>query len=414
LNSLSLYVHKLRNVILFGAGAVIDWNGPTTPELTSLIRKCGFFIKGGKTTITDFIYQKLIDESDYPVEQINFETIINVIEELLVYYAEHGLRKQLPSLIKSFFNPRFEDEIMNYTVISEVGTNRYKLQFNQIEDKYATWARLDTPPQQFFLQLLLSELLTQISIRIEKYSYHAPGKSNVITIDNAAKNLAFQKWAAKLARNGILRMYSLNYDRNFKILVEKAHPAIPVFEGFECGHTVPYVTYLRPNVQRIIKDDECHTHYNLHGSIFWQIKALNRYGLPLPEYFLTSNAYLEVNTEEFPTFQSEKGKTVFLTNVVTGYQKTQRAIFSPFKQMQATLDKDCLFADRIIVIGYSFGDEHINSSIRTALQYNEKLKLEIIDPSFTKNEFDWDMMLKIFAASPNMENLPKRKSSTDV
>lgn len=60
------------------------------------------------------------------------------------------------------------------------------------------------------------------------------------------------------------------------------------------------------------------------------------------------------------------------------------------------------FCDKLIIAGYSFGDEHINSSIRTALQENNNLKIEIIAPSFKQREFDLTVMLKIFAASNMM------------
>src|SRR6202035_1558321 len=77
--------------------------------------------------------------------------------------------------------------------------------------------------------------------------------------------------------------------------------------------------------------------------------------------------------------QIEKGKTLLVTSIVTGYQKAQRGMITPFKQMQAAFDRDCCFADEIYVIGYSFGDEHINESMRTAIRHNEKLKITIVD-----------------------------------
>lgn len=45
-----------------------------------------------------------------------------------------------------------------------------------------------------------------------------------------------------------------------------------------------------------------------------------------------------------------------------------------FKQMQAAFDRDCCFADELIIVGYSFGDEHINGSVKTALRYNKNSK----------------------------------------
>ncbi|MES2269133.1 MAG: hypothetical protein V4520_20380 [Bacteroidota bacterium] len=391
-----------RNVILFGAGAVIDWGGPKTPDLTKLVRESGFYINDGKTHITEFIYKKLLEAPGYTEADINFETIINVIEEMIVHYANHGLRKKVPALMKPFFNINFANEILNFSVIGGEAKQFYKLHIPGKDDEWAIMNHGQETPEQFFLQQLLAHLLTAITIEIEHYSYHTASKSNVLTEKNGEINKLFQDWIDYINGSDILRMYTLNYDRNFKIILAKSTYNYEIFEGFDTSDVVGYTEKLKPQARRILEDQESHTHYNLHGSVFWRVKALNQYQLELPEFFLACGAYLEQNTDEFPTFQSEKGKTVFLTNFITGYQKTQRAIFSPFRQMQAAFDRDCIFGDKLFIVGYSFGDEHINSSIRTALQENKNLKIEIIDPSFKQNEFDIMVMLKIFSASDKM------------
>jgi hypothetical protein len=394
---------KQRNVILFGAGAVIDWGAPKTLDLTTLVRSSGFYTSDGKTRITEFIYRKLLDAPGYTEKDINFETIINVIEELIVYYANHGLTKKVPALMKPFFNANFEEEILNFTIIGGEAKQFYKLHIPGKNDEWSIMNHGQETPQQFFLQQLLAHLLTDISIEIEHYSYHTASKSNVLTESKQELNELFQNWITKINGNGILRMYTLNYDRNFKILLSRKEPPMEIFEGFDCGDTVGYTDQLRPQARRILEDQQTHTHYNLHGSVFWRVRALNQYQLELPEFYLACGAYLEQNTDEFPTFQSEKGKTVYLTNFITGYQKTQRAIFSPFRQMQAAFDRDCIFCERLIIVGYSFGDEHINSSIKTALKENENLSIDIVDPSFKKDEFDLMVILKIFTASDRMQ-----------
>ena len=343
-------------MILFGAGAVIDWGAPKTPDLTELVRNSGFYAKDGKTRITEFIYTKLLDDPGYTEKDINFETIINVIEELIVYYANHGLMKKVSALMKLFFNANFEEEILNFSIIGGEAKQLYKLHIPGKSDEWAIMNHGQETPEQFFLQQLLAHLLTDITIEIEHYAYHTASKSNVLTEPKQELNELFQKWITKTNGNGILRMYTLNYDRNFKILLSKTEPPMEIFEGFDCGVTVGYTDQLKPEARRILEDQQTHTHYNLYGSVFWRVRALNRYQLELPEFYLACGAYLEQNTDEFPTFQSEKGKTVFLTNFITGYQKTQRAIFSPFRQMQAAFDRDCIFCDRLIIVGYSFGD----------------------------------------------------------
>ena len=68
---------KHINLFLFGAGAAIDWGGPTTNELTELVVNNGFKTVGSEDTITRFIYETLNANRENSNSEINFETIIN-------------------------------------------------------------------------------------------------------------------------------------------------------------------------------------------------------------------------------------------------------------------------------------------------------------------------------------------------
>jgi len=394
---------KQRNVLLFGAGAVLDWNAPSTEQLTDIVRKSGFLTTDNKTTITEFIFNKLRDDYSYPEKEINFETIINVIEELIVFYSSFNSEQRLISIPHAFFISKFENELLNFSIEGGVAKHGFKLEIPKgTRDEFAKSAFNDETPEQFFFQQLLDRVLTDIIKRISKYAYHTKGNSKVITDDNTEMNLLFTNWIQHITLNGILRMYSLNYDRNFKIIIERSENLISVFEGFDCNETIEYGSRLTPNIPKILKDTEDNIYYNLHGSVFWGIDARDLNELPNPTFYLTSAPCLPVNNEQ-ATWQTEKGRTLMLTNIITGYQKTQRGIFPPFKQMQAAFDKDCCFADNIYIVGYSFGDEHINASIKSAIQYNKNVKIIIIDPSFTKDNFDVWVAMKLFSYAGGVE-----------
>jgi hypothetical protein len=386
-----------RCVILFGAGAVIDWGAPSTPELTNHILKSGFYIKGESKTITQFIYETLLYSNQYSANDINFETIINVIEELIVYYSEYGLSSKKPSIINSFFNAKFEREIFNFSILSGEG-NHCRLSIPGISDEFSEYNHNGLNPPAFFLIQLLSNLLTALTVKIERYSYHTNGHTKVMTDDNANLNRLFSHWIKAISNENIVRMYTLNYDRNFKIIIEESGALSGVFEGFESGPVLGYNDAINPNIKRIVEDIDSHTHYNMHGSVFWHIEPRNVNMLEIPEVYLTCRAHLEVNTLEHAIHQNEQGKSIVFTNIITGYQKTQKAIFPPIRQMQSAFDRDCINADVLYVVGYSFADEHINSMIRTALVYNENLIIRIIDPGFTKNRIDELAMFRIFSA----------------
>jgi len=372
---------KGRQVLLLGAGAVIDWGGPSTSELTKLIRESGFKIKNSETTITEFIYQRLI-ASGYLEHEVNFETIINVIEELIVFYSEFNSKRRTPSLLKVFLKDENINEIFNFSIKGKGRIHGYTLEIPEgVDYPYSKNSYWDENPKQFFLQHLLILLLTNISARVSEYSYNSDERS-VIDYDSMY-SLTFRKWLKKSSERNIIRIYTLNYDNLFKTLMER--DSLECFDG-----SVPFIQkddyQAKPfDIKKIMTDDCCNVHYNLHGSSYWNV-----FPTDLNNHEITSERYIHLQYNKAPTsFQVEKGKTILVPNIITGYQKAQKSALTPFKQMQAAFDKDCMFANKLIIIGYSIGDEHINESIKTSLRHNPDLTIDLIAP----NILDYDMYL---------------------
>ncbi|NJB84187.1 SIR2 family protein [Wenyingzhuangia aestuarii] len=387
---------KQTEVFLFGAGAMINWNGPLTSELTELVRNSGFPIKNSKTKITEFIYNRLI-ENGYSSDEVNFETIINVIEELSVYYSEHNKTNKTPSILRSFLKENELDVILNFSIKDKERKHGYLLDIpsgsNYIFSKHSYQ---NENPKQYFLQHLLALIITELNSVISKYAYHTEGNSVINKESKCSVN--FKQWMSSIEKNSFIRMYTLNYDRIFKILLEDIN--IKCFEGYHATNSIDDMKGLRADVPKILNDFECNIQYNLHGSAFWKVKPLDKGGLPNPEILFSGIPELSVNDDQV-SIQMEKGKPIYITNIITGYQKAQKGSLTPFKQMQSAFDKDTCNAKKIYIIGYSFGDEHINESIRTALRYNKELYLEIVDPSFIKNKLDEKLNITLFQSVEN-------------
>ncbi len=382
---------KRKTVFLFGAGATLPWKSPTTSELTELVRQSGFKTFSG-VYITEFIYLILLDNG-YNQNDINYETIINVIEELIVYHSYFNNEKKTTSLLGCFFNPKFEEEIFNFSIKGGKQEHNYKLDIPKgVNYYFSKYSQHNETPKEFFLQHLIAELIVEINDRISKYAYHTSGRS-IIDFDLTETSL-FTKWMKGIELKSSLRIYTLNYDRLFKILLERSN--ISVFEGFNCGEYVPFgYPGLRANVLKILTDFDCNVHYNLHGSSFWEVEPLDKEQLPNSEIFLTA-APITIPNNDHAILQMEKGKTIMVNNIITGYQKAQKSLITPYKQMQAAFDRDCCFANEIYIVGYSLGDEHINESIKTAIRHNGNVKITLVDPFFLKNKLDFQMAIKLF------------------
>lgn len=411
-------MNKKRNMFLFGAGASIDWGAPKTicdgnkltflPEsgsgeienriccLTHLMRETGFQCKSGKR-ISNKIFE-ILKNNGVSEKEINFETIINVIEELIAYYSNfNGETKS--SLVACFMHPsEVMNDILNFEIEGGIAKHGYKLIIpNQpnIDNRSYNNER----PEQFFLQQLMTNLLDGIIGHVSKYAYYTSGNPTVIENDkNKSLNDDFYNWIKNISgEDGITRMYTLNYDRLFKVILENR--GLKVFEGFECGASSNPGDEISPNVQRIHSDFDSLIYYNLHGSAFWDVNTRNKNQLPTSEFYLSGVPQFSSNLWEQPIRQMDKGKTIMLTNIITGYQKTTKTAVTPFKQMLSTFDRDCMFADRLFIIGYGFGDAHINESIKTALMHNSKIQITIIDPDFIKNKLDEKLGIELFSNS---------------
>lgn len=143
------------------------------------------------------------------------------------------------------------------------------------------------------------------------------------------------------------------------------------------------------DVKRIMTDDSCNVHYNLHGSSYWNV-----FSSDLNNHEITSERFIHLQCNEaHTTFQVEKGKTILVPNIITGYQKAQKTALTPFKQMQAAFDKDCMFANKLIIVGYSIGDEHI----KTSLRHNPNLTIHLIAPNIL--DYNKYLAMKIFPCS---------------
>lgn len=375
--------NKKNTIILFGAGAAIPWGGPTTNDLTEMIINTGFKTVNGDKYITEFIYEELL-LNGFKEDQINFETVINIIEELIVYNAHFDWQKKIPGHLQGFLDLKHTQTLYNYSFRNKYTGHGYRLNIPADQEyDFGKFSYHNENPNQFFLQHLLSGILTCICERVGKYAWHTKSSSKIDF--NATHSKNFVNWISRISRNSVPRLYTLNYDRIFKVLLEKA--GIKVFEGFDCDEIIDYSEQLRANVPRILTDFDHPIHYNLHGSAFWMAEALDAHQLPNPELFLKATPDYPMN-HDFPFTQLEKGKTIMVTNLVAGYQKAQRSLITPLKQMQAAFDRDCCSADEIFIVGYSLGDEHINESIKMAMRFNPNLKLTIIDPSFADKNID--------------------------
>jgi len=340
-----LYMKRNRNVIITGAGSVKPWGGSTTYKLTELLKEDETFINDQGERIGQYLFDLL--SSKTPNRSIpNFETILNFIEEL--YQFKDNDRKPLvdSQSLKSSFRiydySQINSEITNKLRSFELGNpNKMDGFFNVITLNTIFGLSRKIHGSYFYSELYLY-FVYLILEQIKTYDNETNASAD------PELNKKFTAFLMKLKQNtGLIRYYTLNYD----LLPLK------IYEGFFNG----YNNDGELDIKGIVKKNDIDIYYNMHGSInvnFNLIKAGYAYG--------------------FKTASTFENNRLIQSPIITGYNKLDRVFDPPYFHFYNKLIDDCYKSDNIYLIGYSFGDKHINSAINGAMQLG-KTKITVID-----------------------------------
>lgn len=356
---------KKRTVFLLGAGAALDWqNAPSTDYLTKLIRNAG--PKKGGRYITDCIFEKF-NWNIHDIDSLNFEGLIDIIEQCVQYWVT---KDHIPTINNKLLtrDDKFWENIIDYEYVEKSPQTTLN---NSIR-------RCKFNPQAKFFIFLLANIYDRINIEIAKYG-RFNSTNNIIECENDEINRLAKGYFFNLSKSNYLRVYSLNYDRIIQYLFHCAD--LSAFQGFYGESLVPNKIDKEQLVDsnRILTSFNENCIYHLHGNYAWQINATN---LPnIPDQIVNGAWGRIASNRSFSIVNTEKYKNLLLSNIITGYSKVQRSNLIPFKQMASAFDIDCHIADEIIIIGYSFGDIHINETIRQAKAANPECKIICISPN---------------------------------
>lgn len=340
-------IKQKRILILTGAGTVYPWFNNnfkvTTESITEKIRKNDF---------CDNIYNELQKHYD-PIfkEFINFETIINVLERIFLYYR--GRQDYFDSDFPALFVPK------------EIVTKFFPLE----SDKDDVVVKIYN---------LFCELIIKITEEIFLYVGSINSPKKVVT----SKLLSFLKYVK--SKNNIIRSYTTNYDQMFVDIYKNRKPQ-PPFDGFILNKNDSFWDY---DLRRIQDSDSEDCYYNLHGSIFWHWRHSEDQSVEKSRFYKTESCiqdrefHIGSELRKDSIQKSNPGEPYLLSPIITGYNKLQRINQEPFNSFAHAFYHDCHKADIFIFIGFSFNDNHINN-ILSHVDWSGK-KVLMID--FKKNK----------------------------
>lgn len=360
---------KKRILVLFGAGAAYHWfdedNGISakTEDITNAIANENEF----NILLNKHLKKKL--------KEVNFETLLNVIENLFLYY--YAKSTNIENDLSALFKPE-----------------------SWIKDYFAK-RKIDEPSD--VLVSIYQSCIEKIIDIIHKYDMCIDKNSN----EKTEQLKTFLKY---LKTNGnVLRTYSLNYDQMLNYVSND--PDFDFYNGLEKtfipihGEVVGGEEfYEKFNVAQIQKNEERDCFYNLHGSIYWHWYHYF-FGSEGKSQFMKSNEqfsmkdWVELNKEVAP--HANPSDRVLRAPIITGFKKVQRLNFEPFNAMANAFYRDCHNADVFIFIGYSFNDPHINNVLKSADIANKKIVF--VDKKQTVDEI-----------SPNLQEIIGEENTNEL
>jgi len=179
----------------------------------------------------------------------------------------------------------------------------------------------------------------------------------------------------RLRTLGILRSYTLNYDR----LVSMSFPQAET--GFSVGPE-PRVFDAQRLRRAISEGRELHCH--LHGALLWGRPTGKLHGGRQLDPFAIHEFDTEVegvkHAKSLPSGRPLlNGQTLPPGTIITGLTKSDAVLMQPFFSYFQSFYAELETCTDLVIAGYGLGDYHVNEGIRAALHRRPELRLYFVD-----------------------------------
>lgn len=197
---------------------------------------------------------------------------------------------------------------------------------------------------------LYSEAINEIIERVKIYDcYTPPYPDRLDTLTDFLK---------RKEQTNSLKIYSLNYDRLIPQIAKKC--GLFFYEGF---NDLQYEYDLDKF------NTSSHTFFNLHGSIYTSYVSGGVVKV------LDTPIQLE---HRYKIQGGNPGENKVFLPIIAGYSKSQRIMSEPFNFGIAAFMNDCTTCNRLVIVGYSFGDPYINSILKRFIRL-DSTEIVIVD-----------------------------------
>ena len=344
--------------IIVGAGAVLDFNhngiSPSVKNITEEVLKLTIQkVDGGERPLLRELYDHVVRKLNRVLmtnhimpPQINFENLLHVIEMCIA------------------FSGCWSKEYISWLAFPEFGTLIQPVKF-------------------------LTDIHTYDYIRAA-YELQKTVMSVVNQYDTAfSEDLLTEQWYRDFWRSlsGSSNIFNLNYDNTIENSLGEFEDGFPPIEEGE--------DYSRFSAKRYFENPRgVSTIAHLHGQILFS--EAREYPFDYSMRDMVKNRDYQTACKnriggQFPP--SNQAKEEYLQPViVSGSRKTEKMTFTPNNVYLSDLARKVIENNRLMIIGYSFGDLYLNEILGLGIaSHGDDFKVVIIDmfPSYINSYISW-------------------------
>lgn len=360
MNNMNNGNYKQKLLIIVGAGASIEFGMPSANAISGIFRDLNIRKVKEDVVIYNYIEDNIqkyfnLNPKKGLIKKTNFEEVL-----YLLYF------------IDSLYNSNYKNPISVF--IDPLNKTQF---FTEIKDKISEFNFSNIA--NLLIDYLLKYFRDKCKDIQRKYN------------DELSKVRCFLEELSKEYEIGII---SLNYDDIFYQAKQS------LFTGFNSdGEFKPL---------DVLDRDKWDFIYYLHGSVHFDMKISET---DSHKIFWQDNLNNEFSANSFGRNLNKTMEEVILPNsvIIAGYEKTNQIQRNPFRTYYSIFDKLVYKADKFLVIGYGFGDIHVNNALNL-IKENRKRNIVIIDYScdtqdpmaFRHDMFSYNLFKTIPASASQM------------
>ncbi len=334
----------MRLTTFIGAGAAIEIGGPTTHTITTEVRKKKQNFIDRRTNYIERVARVLDKYYNTPC---NFEEIYHTLEQIDSYKKGwQGAAKQYTPFMTAFAKPRFKRFFKDDITIL----------------------------------IAKQDLITIVAKLMEGYNSKYKTESENVWHTEFWK-LMYDRFKLDIA--------TLNYDT----CIEQSLPKLE--DGFEITED----SFERFNPRKLNHSTNSKI-FHLHGCIHYgynRTKNANKYTLEddfndLYKFKSYQDASMQWFGRSSNTTQS--AEEAIIGPIITGLKKTDKVINYPYSTYYAALQNSIVENNALLIVGYSFGDLHLNRLLERIVRIHGKKRRIVVITKFTGKAWhhDWTAM----------------------